>query len=368
VRGLETPNEIHRFLDARWQQKPVVLKQALPWFVAPFDGNDLAGLACEPNVESRLVRGNLDHGYSVQHGPFSDEVFATLEGDEWTLLVQDVDKFSEEVAELWQHLLFLPRWRHDDIMISYSTPGGGVGPHEDQYDVFLLQASGTRRWQWAHSFDPALRSGDLKVLKQFTAEQEIVLTPGDVLYLPPGVAHHGVTLEAGLTYSFGFRSPSQRDLAIHLADQLVDRADNAARVRDPRRSAAHDSSCFSDDDRRELRQLVRSAIQLSDDTLDEILGQYLTRPKENLEHTTPPEALLAKSRCVRARFGSCWLHWSAGESHCFSVDGECFHVPSATARELQPICQGSFVVPPELSPEARAQLSDWWQHGYLEGC
>ena len=187
------------FLDQYWQKKPCLIRQAIPGFEQLLDGDDLAGLACEEMSDARLVKGTMEAAdWSVEHGPFDEDAFSALPPENWTLLVQDVEKHYAPLQELMQQFQFIPSWRLDDLMISYAVPGGSVGPHTDQYDVFLLQATGRRRWQIASSFDAGLLEDcPLNVLEQFSPEQEWVLEPGDMLYLPPNIAHHGVALEPG---------------------------------------------------------------------------------------------------------------------------------------------------------------------------
>jgi len=203
-----------QFIEQYWQKQPCLIRQAISGFEAMLDGDELAGLACEEMAESRLVKGTFEAAdWTLTHGPFSEADFANLSNENWTLLVQDVEKHYAPLQELVRQFNFIPQWRLDDLMISYAATGGSVGPHIDQYDVFLLQAEGTRRWQIASSFEPELlKECPLNVLKHFTPEQEWVLEPGDMLYLPPNIAHHGVALEPGMTWSIGSRAPSAADL------------------------------------------------------------------------------------------------------------------------------------------------------------
>jgi 50S ribosomal protein L16 3-hydroxylase len=287
VLGSLTPQQ---FLRRYWQKKPLLIRGALPGFSSPLSADELAGLACEPEVESRLVTGKVGGRWSLQHGPFESKRLEKLPKRDWTLLVQDVDKWVPEVASLLTALRWLPDWRIDDIMISFAAPGGSVGPHTDQYDVFLLQAQGRRRWQLAEQFDPALLPDvDLKILQSFTPEQEHVCQPGDVLYLPPGVAHYGLALDACMTYSIGFRAPDQRELVGALAEELLTRA-SEERLRDPKRKVATEPSRIAEAELRELRSLARAGLTLSDQELDSFLGRYLTRPKPQLEREGKPSA------------------------------------------------------------------------------
>jgi 50S ribosomal protein L16 3-hydroxylase len=248
------------------------------------------------------------------------------------LLVQDVEKHVGGFERVLQPLRFLPDWRIDDVMISYATEGGSVGPHHDSYDVFLVQALGRRRWQWNPRFDPRLRSDcDLRVLAGFEPAEQAVVEPGDVLYLPPGVAHFGVALEPCLTLSIGFRAPDQRQLALAFADELTDRAHGERRFCDPDRAPCPSPLELAATDRAELRRLLREALDQSDQDLDAFLGRYLTQPKPHFEPTgdEPVEDAAALARRLtsggklRRRLGSRWLVSVAGEELSLFTDGQC---------------------------------------------
>jgi 50S ribosomal protein L16 3-hydroxylase len=223
------------FLREYFQRQALFVPGALPGFESPLDAESLAGLALEEGVESRLVErtrlprpGDNGPPWELREGPYTEKDFENLAEREWTLLVQDVDKFVPEIHALLELVSFLPRWSVDDIMVSYAAPGGSVGPHTDRYDVFLLQAQGTRRWELARDVDNSRLRSDttLKVLESFTPEETYLARPGDVLYLPAGVAHFGVAEEDCLTFSFGFRAPSEeRILGALLEDYSAERGE-----------------------------------------------------------------------------------------------------------------------------------------------
>jgi 50S ribosomal protein L16 3-hydroxylase len=204
------------FLHFFWQKRALLMPGALPGFASPLSPDDLAGLSLEDDVESRIVEETRRRKpWTVRHGPFDEKVYAKLPPTHWTLLVQDVDKLVPEVATLLDRFRFLPDWRVDDIMVSYAADQGSVGPHWDEYDVFLIQAMGRRRWQIAHERpapDNVLPGLDLRILRDFTPDATWVLEPGDILYLPPGVPHWGVAQGPCMTYSVGFRAPSLREM------------------------------------------------------------------------------------------------------------------------------------------------------------
>jgi 50S ribosomal protein L16 3-hydroxylase len=341
VLGSLTPQQ---FLERHWQKKPLLIRGALPGFVSPLSADELAGLACEPEVESRLVRGKLGGRWSLEHGPFESRKLEKLPQQDWTLLVQDVDKWLPEVAQLLTPLRWLPDWRIDDIMISFAAPGGSVGPHTDQYDVFLLQAQGRRRWQLAEQFDPALLPDvDLKILQSFTPEQEHVCEPGDLLYLPPGVAHYGLALDACMTFSIGFRAPDQRELVGALAEELMGRA-SESRYRDPGRSVTAQPSRIDEQELRSLRELVRGGLALSDEELDRFLGRYLTRPKPQLEvEGSPSEARSVKQRLTRGRClvrRGRWLLVPRSQQLWLFSDGREQQLEPAQLEWLEPLAEG----------------------------
>ena len=211
------------FMRDYWQKKPLLIRQAIPDFESPIDADELAGLALEEEVETRLVIEHGEHPWELRRGPCAEDEFGKLPEREWTLLVQAVDQFVPEVGELLENFRFLPSWRIDDVMISYAAPGGSVGPHFDNYDVFLLQGHGKRHWQIGQMCDsesPLLEHADLRILADFQATEEWTLEPGDMLYLPPRLAHCGVAVDDCLTYSVGFRAPSAAEVLTHFTDFL----------------------------------------------------------------------------------------------------------------------------------------------------
>ncbi|MDJ0892925.1 MAG: cupin domain-containing protein [Gammaproteobacteria bacterium] len=225
------------FLHECWQKQPLLIRQALPGFHSPISPEDLFALACEENVESRLI---LETGgpqpWELRHGPFLPQALHALPDTHWTLLLQEMNKHLPEAAGLVTRFDFIPHWRVDDIMVSISPCHGSVGPHVDSYDVFLLQVRGRKRWRIAVGDarkQALLPNLELRILKEFTPDREWVLDPGDMLYLPPGVAHHGVALEECETWSVGFRAPSHADMLGAMADLATETLDPDDRYRDP---------------------------------------------------------------------------------------------------------------------------------------
>jgi 50S ribosomal protein L16 3-hydroxylase len=225
------------FLRDYWQKRPLLIRNAFPGLASLLQPEDLAGLACEDGVLARIIEHDrAQDAWRVRHGPFAEDDFPGMPDHDWTLLVQDVDKWDADVRALLDGFRFLPSWRVDDVMVSFAATGGSVGAHVDQYDVFLLQGQGRRRWQVdARPDAPAAFRDDveLKLLREFTPSHDWVLDPGDMLYLPPGVPHHGVAQDPCLTFSIGMRAPSAAELLGDLVDTLAADAPEALRYRDP---------------------------------------------------------------------------------------------------------------------------------------
>lgn len=224
------PIPIAQFLQEYWQRKPLLIRQAFPNFSSPVSPSELAGFALEDDVESRLIceqpnANPLLSQWTLEHGPLPEERFSKLADSHWTLLVQSVDQLVPEVGELLNRFRFIPNWRLDDIMVSYAADQGSVGPHFDYYDVFLLQAHGQRRWRLGQRCDAttALRSDTaMSLLSDFEANAEYLLEPGDMLYVPPHVAHWGIAEgDECMTYSIGFRAPSYSDLLLDYSAELA---------------------------------------------------------------------------------------------------------------------------------------------------
>lgn len=228
---------VEEFLRDYWQKKPLLIRQAFPEFEAPISGEELAGMALEEQIESRLIEEHgIDGPWQLRSGPFSEEDFFNLPKTHWTLLVQAVDQWIPEVAALKERFRFIPDWRLDDVMLSYAADQGSVGPHYDFYDVFLLQAEGRRRWHVgakADSSSPRIEGTRLNILREFHAENSWLLEPGDMLYLPPQYSHWGIAEGGCTTISVGFRAPSARTLLEDLAAELAIGLPDHLRYTDP---------------------------------------------------------------------------------------------------------------------------------------
>jgi 50S ribosomal protein L16 3-hydroxylase len=216
--------DLKTFLNEFWQKKPLVIRNALPDFESPVSAEELGGLSLEEDVESRIVVQNGEKDYQLLKGPFTEETFQGLPDSNWTLLIQGMDRLVPEVTDVLNDFDFLPRWRIDDIMISYATKGGNVGPHFDHYDVFLLQAAGKRQWTLSSqdcSEDNYIQGVDLRLMETFKIEDDFVFEKGDILYIPPKWGHHGVALDDEcMTYSIGYRTYRGQELWDSFGDHL----------------------------------------------------------------------------------------------------------------------------------------------------
>ncbi|KAF1710554.1 transcriptional regulator [Pseudoxanthomonas kalamensis DSM 18571] len=282
------------FLRDYWQKKPLLIRNAFPGFVTPLQPEDLAGLACEEAALSRIVSHDRARDrWTLRTGPFAEEEFPGMPDHDWTLLVQDVDKWDADVAALIEHFPFLPRWRIDDIMISFAATGGSVGAHVDQYDVFLLQAQGQRRWMIDAGPNPPLDFRDdaeIKLLREFTPTHDWVLDPGDMLYLPPNVPHHGVAVNPCLTFSLGMRAPSAAELIGDWLDTVIADADDRIRYHDgdlqpPRDGWEIDAAAMG----RVVEAL--NALRMNDpDQLGDWFGRFITTYRAAGEIVAPAAA------------------------------------------------------------------------------
>jgi len=276
-----------QFLDQYWQKKPLLIRQAFPEFSPPITPDELAGLACEAEIESRLIReqGDKDQTWQVTQGPLSESDFAGLPETHWTILVQDMDKHLSELDYLLDPFRFIPDWRRDDLMISYAPKFGTVGPHTDAYDVFLLQAMGTRRWQIGDEpvYEAKLLDDlDLQILAEFSPDQEWDLQAGDLLYLPPHFAHYGVALNECMTFSIGFRAPTDVDLLDALVNTLLAKDSVKGRYQDPDLLLNTHTSEIDSASVARLKQLLHQMIDKSDSLLAEVLGKVATETKPSL--------------------------------------------------------------------------------------
>jgi 50S ribosomal protein L16 3-hydroxylase len=353
-----------RFMKRHWQKKPLLVRQAIPGFGPLLAPADLFALAGREEVESRLVI-HEGKGWRLQRGPFARRAIPSLKRPDWTLLVQGVDLHLPTAHALLHGFSFVPAARLDDLMISYATDGGGVGPHFDSYDVFLLQAQGRRRWRIGRQRDFTLQDGvPLKILAHFEPEQEYVLEPGDMLYLPPRYAHDGIAEGECQTYSIGFRAPAQAELARELLQRLADAAaeeGDARLYRDPDQPATATPGAVPT----AMQQFARDALAaaLKDPlALERALGEYLTEPKANVwfEPGRAPRRLRSVELDSRTRM----LHDSR---HVF-INGEAWRAGGRDATLMRRLADRRRLEARDLegaSEAARGLLQSWCEAGWL---
>ncbi|HJU38703.1 MAG TPA: cupin domain-containing protein, partial [Tahibacter sp.] len=269
------------FLRDYWQKRPLLIRGAFADWTVPIAPEDLAGLACEDAALSRLIERDAKRDtWRVRSGPFDEADFGQLGRTHWTLLVQDVDKWDADVAQLIDYFDFLPRWRVDDVMISYAVDGGGVGAHVDQYDVFLVQGLGQRHWKISDDRDAPTAFRDdveLKLLAQFAPTHDWVLEPGDALYLPPGVPHDGVAVGDCMTLSVGMRAPSVAELLTDLADTVAEPLTEDDRYDDPDLAVPADPHEIDAAAFARARRALAALRDLDDAAIDAWFGRYITR-------------------------------------------------------------------------------------------
>ena len=361
-----------QFMRRYWQKKPLLVRQAIPAMVPPIDRSALFALAEREDVESRLIRHGKA-GWTLKHGPLARRALPPLKQPAWTLLVQGVDLHHDGVNALLQQFRFLPDARLDDLMISYASDQGGVGAHFDSYDVFLLQAQGTRRWSIGKQSDLRLQQGvPLKILEHFEPEQSFVLEPGDMLYLPPRYAHDGVAVgDDCMTCSIGLRSSAVGELGADLLSRMAQAYSEAledagpaelARYRDPSQPAVDAPAAMPAALQAFARKAVDAALR-DPDAIDRALGESLTEPKANVwfdEGTEAPDALnrVMLDRRTRMLYDARHLY----------INGESFRAGGADATLMRRLADRRALGPRELSRAsecALALLAEWCEAGWI---
>ena len=290
------------FLRDYWQKKPLLIRNAIANFKAPLTKNEVLTLARRDDAESRLITRDADT-WQIEHGPFSLSDFRQPKYILWTVLVQDVQHFSYEAHELLHHFNFIPHARIDDLMVSYAVAGAGVGAHFDSYDVFLLQGMGTRRWQISSQQDLRLQTDlPLKILSHFKPTEEFLLEAGDMLYLPPSVAHNGIAETECLTWSIGFRAPSKQELSVAFLDHLRDQLQLPGHYADPELKSTRHSAAIDSPMQRRFMELLADVQTASRDagTIRRFTGCYLTEPKPHVVLDAPETPLAASAFAKQA--------------------------------------------------------------------
>ncbi|WP_042958965.1 ribosomal protein uL16 3-hydroxylase [Erwinia tasmaniensis] len=274
------------FIQRYWQKRPVVLKRGFKNFIDPISPDELAGLAMENEVDSRLV-SHQDGKWQVGHGPF--ESYDHLGENNWSLLVQAVDHWHEPSAALMQPFRAIPDWRVDDLMVSFSVPGGGVGPHFDQYDVFIIQGTGRRRWRVGEKLEMKQHCPhpDLLQVDPFDAIIDEEMEPGDILYIPPGFPHEGYSLENAINYSVGFRAPSGRELISGFADYVLARELGSHRFSDPDVEMRENNAEILSAELNGIRAMMLEVIE-QPQHFNQWFGEFISQSRHELD-IAPPE-------------------------------------------------------------------------------
>jgi 50S ribosomal protein L16 3-hydroxylase len=303
--------DIEDFLKNYWQQKPLLIRNAFIDFQNPLSPDELAGLSCEEEIESRLITKESNN-WQLEHGPFPDSKFSTLQKNNWTLLVQAVDHYVPDVAELLNFFRFIPNWRIDDVMVSYATVGGSVGPHYDNYDVFLLQGSGHRQWELGPRYDSQterLDNEDLRLIKNFQTKEEWILNPGDLLYIPPLYGHWGTsTSNDCMTYSIGFRAPSYAELISDYCDKTIEGLKDELRINDAGLKLQKNPGELTQDNITSIISILQN--QFSDKkAISRWFGQYMTEPKYSLKKSSEQLGANEDDHCTAPQSTDSLTHW-----------------------------------------------------------
>jgi 50S ribosomal protein L16 3-hydroxylase len=357
------------FLERYWQKRPLLVRGAWPGFRDPASVSDLFRLAARDDCESRLVT-RTGARWRLRHGPLREATLRGLPTTRWTLLVQGLNHFVGSADRIMRAFAFIPYARLDDVMVSYAARGGGVGPHVDSYDVFLLQGGGRRRWRIAtrgqRGLDPR---APLKILKHFRAEHEWILGPGDLLYLPPGVAHEGTALEPCFTYSIGFRAPSARELGTEFLAFLQDHLDLPETLyADPHLAPARAPARLDDALVRRAAAMI-AHVRWSRGDVAEFLGRYLSEPKQHVRFARPTRPLRPGAFARACGRGGIALAPATGMLHRGGrvfVNGEAVSASGAVGATLARLADRRELPPgTSFTREALELLYTWYRTGYL---
>lgn len=357
------------FLTEYWQKKPLLIRQAIPNFKGLLSPNDLAGLACEEELQARII-SQKKGAWLVKHGPFEDADFAKLGKKDWTLLVQSVNHYLPKAADLLTQFNFIPHARLDDLMVSYAPTGGGVGAHVDSYDVFLLQGTGKRNWKISSQTELSLvENAPLRILKHFKAEQEWVLEAGDMLYLPPLIAHWGVSeSDDCMTYSIGFRAPKTQELQHEFLNYLQDHIQAESLYADPDLSLQKHPAEISDDMIQKVNGMLNK-ITWDDAHVADFLGKYLSEPKMDVVFT--PNKKISKAEFIRQLASkTLWLSLKSQllfANNRFYLNGEKLIVPAIIDIEMKQLANQKHLNLTALQTNIRAAFGDTIFDAYLAG-
>ncbi|HUQ28459.1 MAG TPA: cupin domain-containing protein [Usitatibacter sp.] len=352
-----------------WQRKPLLVRGAFSGFRDPLSAREVLALAGSRDAASRLVQ-RRGAKWTVEHGPFAAARFKQLPRRAWTLLVQDANHFSTRADELLAHFDFVPHARIDDVMVSYAVPGGGVGPHVDSYDVFLLQGSGRRRWQVSRQTDHAFVAGlDLKILERFEPAEEWVLEAGDMLYLPPGVAHNGIAESECLTWSIGFRAPADRELMAGFLDFLHERTDPRGRYSDPGAAPARHPAEVPMAMVDHAARALSASLRWNDADVRRFMGRHLSQPRQEAWFAPPVRPLSRAAFAKRAASAGVALDPRSRllfSGTMFYLNGEAERVPRGVVALVRALADKRKLAAPLRAPrEFWETVHAWYLQGFV---
>ncbi len=351
------------FLTHYWQKRPLVIRGAFPDFEMPFTAQELAGIACETDVPSRIIveRGLMPKPtpWQTKQSPFTDEDFTSLPDTHWTFLVNDLERYIPELGNLIEPFRFIPDWRIDDVMVSYAADQGSVGPHVDEYDVFLIQGEGSRRWKittddnYSNELIPDI---SLAILKDFKTDREWLLEKGDMLYLPPNMPHYGIAEGECFTFSIGFRSPRTVDLLQNWMESFSDENtpythELQKRYHDINRKIQDSSGEISHEDLHNLSQIMLEGIERQKDNISIFLGKHLTESRGDIPASDHHEDHPFDENYNYER--ESWLRFSYFEDKDdkdevedkklhFFASGQHIELPLEKKAEIQELCENYY--------------------------
>lgn len=331
------------FIKDYWQKKPLVIRQGFEDFISPISAEELAGLACEEEVHSRIVieKGG-DRPWQLIDGPMDESIFESLPETLWTLLVNDVEKHVPELISIVDAFRFIPEWRMDDLMISFAPEGGTVGPHLDQYDVFILQAQGHRRWKINTQLvdeDNQIPDIPLRIQKDFEAEQEWLLEPGDIIYIPPGVTHYGVATDDCLSFSIGFRAPTHSEMLSDFIEHVSKDLKPDQTYKDINLKSQIHSNEITEDALNNVREIFKQYLDPNHPGLAEWFGQFVSDTKTDLiiENETSYSSfnqLMKNSPVLHRNSASRFAFHTGDDETLLFIDGESIIANSSLVKIL----------------------------------
>lgn len=374
---LQLTFSLDTFLRQYWQKKPVVIRGAFANFIDPISPDELAGLTMEEEIDSRFV-SNLDGQWHAEHGPFDEQKLTQLSESHWQLIVQAANHWHAGVAQLIEPFKAMPQWLLDDVMACYSATGGGVGPHIDQYDVFIVQGEGRRRWRVGArdvgQYNEQIRTAALRQIEGFEAEIDEVLEAGDLIYIPPGYPHEGDTLEPSMSYSIGFRSPNEQELLSNFADYVLAHDLGKAHLHNPDLQPRLQHGVINQTDRDQLDAMLNAMLR-SPQTVQHFLGCMLSQSRHQLDIVEPEEPYLEEQIQSNLYAGDTLYKVSGlrtlyhdNEPNVAFINGEVFQVSEAQQPLLHHLCNQEQITLHELdthqSLEAFQLLTQLVNKGY----